>query len=631
MIDRNSQFMAILTNVGAAKLANANALGIPWNLTAMGVGDANGTDPIPNASQTKLINERRRAPLNQVIVDPVNAAVIIAEQVIPADIGGWWIHEIGLYDSDGDLVAVSNCAPSFKPALDQGSGRTQIVRMNFIVSSIANIVLKIDPAIVLATREYVDRAIDAVLPANKKAGTYTQVTINKYGIVVSGANPTTLAGYGIIDALRIGSVSRQLPALSAPKPGGTDGSGGGGALLIREAQEVEGTKTDLAYAPRMVFAWKGLFARDLAMSTIGDLLWGGSKVWNGANFNPDAKADKATTIGGYGISDAFTKTQTTAAIQAAIAALVGTAPGALDQLDELARAMGNDPNFATTMLNALAQKADKSTTLAGYGIVIPSQAQSEDGSDNALPMTSLGVAQSIKKRLDARGLWDSSIKGTTNANLERQTGIYALNGAGNGPPGGGSFQMFSSDWGSDPRWQSQFALGVAYNAAFFRSIRKDQGAATAWDEFHTTANLDMVGASVGFYRDTAPTGWLKENGAAVSRTTYARLFGVIGVRFGAGDGSTTFNLPDHRAEFPRGADDGRGVNAGRGVGTLEGQSLQSHDHPSGSYGNAGGTGTVVFTNVGLSGGNDKVWSNTHAAGGAETRPRNIAKLYCIKY
>ena len=156
MIDRNSQFMAILTNVGAAKLANANALGIPWNLTALGVGDANGTDPVPSATQTKLINEQRRAPLNQLRVDPVNSAVIIAEQVIPADVGGWWIREIGLYDSDGDLVAVSNCAPSFKPALDQGSGRTQIVRMNFIVSSTNNIVLKIDPAVVLATREYVD-------------------------------------------------------------------------------------------------------------------------------------------------------------------------------------------------------------------------------------------------------------------------------------------------------------------------------------------------------------------------------------------------------------------------------------------------------------------------------------------
>lgn len=200
MIDRNSQFMAILTNVGAAKLANANALGIPWNLTALGVGDANGTDPIPSATQTKLINEQRRAPLNQLRVDPVNAAVIIAEQVIPADVGGWWIREIGLYDSDGDLVAVSNCAPSFKPALDQGSGRTQIVRMNFIVSSINNIVLKIDPAIVLATREYVDLAITEAI--NKQDF--------KHSVLVATTANIALTGIQTIDGVLLSADTRVL-------------------------------------------------------------------------------------------------------------------------------------------------------------------------------------------------------------------------------------------------------------------------------------------------------------------------------------------------------------------------------------------------------------------------------------
>ncbi len=159
MIDANSKFFAILTDVGAAKLANANVLGVPWNITEMGVGDANDTDPQPSAKQTKLINEWRRRPLNQLRIDPVNSAVIIAEQVIPADEGGRWIREVGLYDKDGDLVAVANCAPSFKPILSQGSGRTQVVRMNLIVSSNANISLKIDPAVVLATREYVDSRI----------------------------------------------------------------------------------------------------------------------------------------------------------------------------------------------------------------------------------------------------------------------------------------------------------------------------------------------------------------------------------------------------------------------------------------------------------------------------------------
>lgn len=200
MIDRNSQFMAILTNVGAAKLADANALGIPWNLTALGVGDANGTDPVPSATQTKLINEQRRAPLNQLRVDPVNAAVIIAEQVIPADVGGWWIREIGLYDSDGDLVAVSNCAPSFKPALDQGSGRTQIVRMNFIVSSINNIVLKIDPAIVLATREYVDLSIADAL--NKQDF--------KHSVLVATTANIALSGLQTVDGMVLAADDRVL-------------------------------------------------------------------------------------------------------------------------------------------------------------------------------------------------------------------------------------------------------------------------------------------------------------------------------------------------------------------------------------------------------------------------------------
>lgn len=197
MIDQSSQFMAILTAIGEAKQANADALGIPWTFAQMGVGDANGTDPIPDRAQTRLINEQRRAPLNQVKIDPKNSNVIIAEQVIPENVGGWWIREIGLYDQDGDLVAVANCAPSFKPLLAQGSGKTQVVRMNFIVTSAANVTLKIDPSVVLATREFVEENIRQVLPADKAVGTYTQVTIDERGIVQSASNPTTLSGYGI--------------------------------------------------------------------------------------------------------------------------------------------------------------------------------------------------------------------------------------------------------------------------------------------------------------------------------------------------------------------------------------------------------------------------------------------------
>ena len=227
MIDANSQFFAILTNVGMAKQANADALGIPWLITQMGVGDANPTgladppNPIPSVGQTKLINEWRRKPLNQLKIDPVNPAVIIAEQIIPADEGGKWIREIGLYDADGDLVAVANCAPSFKPLLSQGSGRTQIVRMNFIVTSTGNIQLKIDPAIVLASRAYVDAAILEVLPKNKAAGQYTRVKVNDRGIFVSGDNPSTLAGMGITDTYTKTEIEAMIAQASALPVGAT--------------------------------------------------------------------------------------------------------------------------------------------------------------------------------------------------------------------------------------------------------------------------------------------------------------------------------------------------------------------------------------------------------------------------
>lgn len=151
-----AKYFAILTNQGAARLANAAALGTRLNLTQMAVGDANGTLPTPDPVQTKLINQKRIAPLNLLTVDPANTSQIIAEQIIPENEGGFWIREIGLYDDDGILIAVANCPETYKPQLQEGSGRTQTIRMILIVSGTSAITLKIDPSVVLATRQYVD-------------------------------------------------------------------------------------------------------------------------------------------------------------------------------------------------------------------------------------------------------------------------------------------------------------------------------------------------------------------------------------------------------------------------------------------------------------------------------------------
>ncbi|WP_238696146.1 phage tail protein, partial [Salmonella enterica] len=154
-----AKYFAILTNQGAARLANAAALGTKLNLTQMAVGDANGTLPTPDPAQTKLINQKRIAPLNLLTVDPANTSQIIAEQIIPENEGGFWIREIGLYDDDGILIAVANCPETYKPLLAEGSGRTQTIRMILVVSSTSAITLKIDPSVVLATRKYVDDAV----------------------------------------------------------------------------------------------------------------------------------------------------------------------------------------------------------------------------------------------------------------------------------------------------------------------------------------------------------------------------------------------------------------------------------------------------------------------------------------
>ncbi|MBB1625184.1 phage tail protein [Achromobacter sp. UMC71] len=155
----SATYFGILTKVGEAKQANAMALGGTLKLTHLAVGDGGGITPTPDREQSRLIGEWRRAPLNQLYVHSDNPNYLVAEQVIPETEGGKWIREWGLYDDDGDMVAVSNCPPTYKPLLAEGSGRTQVVRMVIMVASTAAFTPKIDPAVVLATRKYVDEGL----------------------------------------------------------------------------------------------------------------------------------------------------------------------------------------------------------------------------------------------------------------------------------------------------------------------------------------------------------------------------------------------------------------------------------------------------------------------------------------
>lgn len=149
-------FYTLPTALGEAKIANAIALGTQVNISELAVGDGGGSLPTPDSDRTALVNELRRAPINRIEVDDENPNWIVVEQILPPDVGGWTVRELGLLDNDGNLIAYGNYPETYKPVLSEGSGRTQTIRFVMQVSDTAAVTLKVDPSVVLATREYVD-------------------------------------------------------------------------------------------------------------------------------------------------------------------------------------------------------------------------------------------------------------------------------------------------------------------------------------------------------------------------------------------------------------------------------------------------------------------------------------------
>ncbi|EOK5744888.1 phage tail protein [Citrobacter freundii] len=185
----STKFKTIITTAGAEKLAAATVPGgKKVNITVMAVGDGGGTLPEPNAAQTKLINEVWRHALNKISKDSRNNNYIVAELVIPPEVGGFWMRELGLYDDEGALIAVANMAESYKPELAEGSGRAQTCRMVIIVSSIASVELSIDSTMVMATQDYVDDK----LAEHEKSRNHPDATLKEKGFVqLSSATDST--------------------------------------------------------------------------------------------------------------------------------------------------------------------------------------------------------------------------------------------------------------------------------------------------------------------------------------------------------------------------------------------------------------------------------------------------------
>ncbi|ECW2699377.1 phage tail protein [Salmonella enterica] len=450
----SAKFYTLLTEIGAAKLASAAALGVPLKITHMAVGDGGGVLPTPSAQQTALVAEKRRAALNMLYIDPQNSSQIIAEQVIPETEGGWWIREVGLFDETGALIAVGNCPESYKPQLTEGSGRTQTVRMVLITSSTDNITLKIDPAVVLANRKYVDdKALELKV--------YVDDLMAKH--------------------------------LAAPNP---------------HSQYAQKDSPTLTGIPKVPTPAAGNSTKQIANTEF---------------------------------------------VASSIAAIVDSAPAALDTLNELAAALGNDPNFATTMINALAGKQPLDNTLTnlsgkdvagllaylglGETINLATGAMQKDqnGADiqntplfvqniGALPANGTAVAAN---RLVSRGTLPA-LTGTTRGS---DGGLIMGEVYNNGYPTEYGNILRLTGTGDGEILIGWSGVNGAPAPAYIRSHRDTPDAEwSEWAMLYTSLNpppvppdLNPVGAAIAWPSDTIPAGYALMQGQTFDKSAYPLL------------------------------------------------------------------------------------------------------------
>ncbi|HFF1910906.1 TPA: tail fiber protein [Escherichia coli] len=373
------KFKTIITDTGAKKLAQAAAPGgNPVRLTHMAVGDGGGTLPTPDSKQTRLVHEVWRHTVNRVILDATHQNRIIAELVIPPETGGFWIREIGVFDEHGDLIAVGNTAESYKPAVAEGSGRAQTFRTILTVSSTATVALTVDNTMVMATVDYVNDK----LKEHEQSRRHPDASLTAKGFVQlsSATNSTSEALAATPKAVK---AAYDLANGKYTAQDATTARKG----LVQLSSATNSTSETLAATPKAVkaaydlanakytaqdatTAQKGIVQLSSATNSTSETLAATSKAVKAVMDETNKKAPlnspaltgtPTTPTARQGTNN--TQIASTAFVMAAIAALVDSSPDALNTLNELAAALGNDPNFATTMTNALAGKQPKDATL----------------------------------------------------------------------------------------------------------------------------------------------------------------------------------------------------------------------------------------------------------------------------
>ncbi|ENG13500.1 phage tail fiber repeat family protein, partial [Escherichia coli P0305260.5] len=329
------KFKTVITDTGAKKLAQAAAPdGKPVRLTHMAVGDGGGALPTPDSKQTRLVHEVWRHTVNRVILDATHQNRIIAELVIPPETGGFWIREIGVFDEHGDLIAVGNTAESYKPTVAEGSGRAQTFRTILTVSSTATVALTVDNTMVMATVDYVDDK----LKEHEQSRRHPDASLTAKGFVqlssATNSDSETLAATpkAVKAAYDLANGKYTAQDATTARKG-----------IVQLSSATNSTSETLAATPKAVKAVMDETNKKAPLN---------SPALTGTPTTPTAQQGTNNT-----------QIASTAFVMAAIAALVDSSPDALNTLNELAAALGNDPNFATTMTNALAGKQPKDATL----------------------------------------------------------------------------------------------------------------------------------------------------------------------------------------------------------------------------------------------------------------------------
>ncbi|MDL7791866.1 tail fiber protein [Escherichia coli] len=373
------KFKTVITDTGAKKLAQAAAPdGKPVRLTHMAVGDGGGTLPTPDSKQTRLVHEVWRHTVNRVILDATHQNRIIAELVIPPETGGFWIREIGVFDEHGDLIAVGNTAESYKPAVAEGSGRAQTFRTILTVSSTATVVLTVDNTMVMATVDYVDdklkeheqsrRHPDASLTA--KGFVQLSSATNSVSETQAATPKAVKAAYDLANGkytAQDASTTRKGLVQLSSATNSTSETQAATPKAVKAAYDLANAKYT---AQDATTAQKGIVQLSSATNSTSETLAATSKAVKAVMDETNKKAPlnspaltgtPTTPTARQGTNN--TQIASTAFVMAAIAALVDSSPDALNTLNELAAALDNDPNFATTMTNALAGKQPKDATL----------------------------------------------------------------------------------------------------------------------------------------------------------------------------------------------------------------------------------------------------------------------------